>query len=1671
MYVTKRNGNKEIVSFDKISKRVRFLGNQHDININFTTLVMSIIEQLYDGINTCLIDELTAQHAASLSSVHPDYTKLASAIVISNLHKKTSTSFSKIMNDIYNFKDVNDNHFPLLSDKFINIVNKNKEYLDNIIDFSRDYLIDFFGFKTLEKSYLFKLKDVIVDRPQFMWLRVAICIHEDDLEKVKETYDLMSLKYFTHATPTLFNAGTPKPQLSSCYLIGMENDSVDGIYNTLKECANISKWAGGIGLHIHNIRAKGSHIRGTNGKSNGIVPMLKVFNNTARYIDQCIIPETYIYTKNGPIEIQNIKKNDYIYNSKGNIEMIENILEHSYNGDIYNINTMHTLYPLKITEEHPILVLTNQNKGTNFNLIEKRLNNYEKHHNLMNIFNNNPELENEIFQWKTPKELNENDMFIYVIPEYYEDNNKLTWEDCYMYGIILGDGSFDNKSTTGYISLHSFNKKNILDFCEKYFKERYVNYKINVNGNITRIRWNKNINLPFRYSDIYDINHEKHITSDWLNLPIEKSKYIIKGLIDSDGCKNKELLFDSTSYNLIESLRFLLLKLGILTSGYQRDRIGEKHETERGIIENKKLSYTLRIPQTLEICDLLNIEYKSKFFKYFKYKNLLFTRIKSISKEYYEGTLYDLQLKETHNYMIHNGIIHNGGGRRNGSFAIYLEPHHADIEEFLEMKKNHGEEELRARDLFYGLWISDLFMERVKNNKLWSLFCPDSAPGLSDCYGNEYNKLYEKYENDNKYIKQINARDLWIKILDSQMETGNPYILYKDAANRKSNQNNLGTIKSSNLCVAPETLILTSKGQERIENLKDKEVDVWNGKEFSRTKIIQTSEGSELIDVHTSDGLVLTCTKYHKFYIQNNYQKCKNKEKDIINSSVVELIEAQDLESGMNIIKCDYPLIDNKELILENSYTNGFFSGDGTYSNITNNELKLCSFKSLENELYCKRHIFNKKLENCKLRNNNMCNAFSYEKKPHVTLYGEKIKLLEYLSYISKGEIINNKLNITLTPTLEEKFFVPINYSIKSKMEWFSGYCDADGSISRNNKNQSLQISSINKEFLINIKLMLQTCGISSIVSLNMNERNVKLPKNDGTNEYREYKCKKLWRLLIASNQLQKLLTLGFSPKRLSIEVCNYQRSANKFISIQKVVDNNRIDKTYCFNEPKRHSGIFNGIITSQCTEIIEYSDSEESAVCNLASISLTNFVKEVKSPFSNNIKVYTKDNCNWCLLLKVLLKNKNINYQEIKLNDENIKEELEKLNVKTVPQLIDNDILIGGYSIVEKKLKNIFDYDSLYKVTKVITENLNKVIDINFYPTKKTEVSNLLHRPIGIGVQGLADVFMKMNLAFVSDEAKEINKKIFETIYFASLEKSMELSKEREKDMQYLIEEYNFGNWTFKNDNDKVCRKYQIYNVTDASITVAIQNDNKIENLLNKYKPIPKEIKSTYQGSYSSFIDSPISKGLLQFDLWDDKQSDRYDWDKLRVYIQKYGIRNSLLVAPMPTASTSQILGNNECFEPYTSNIYSRRTLAGDFMIVNKYMIKELIDLELWNSDVKNNIIENRGSIQNILDIPSYVKEKYKVVWEMSMKDLIDMAVDRGKFICQSQSLNLFIEDPDSKMLTTMHFYSWSKGLKTGIYYLRRKPRHQPQQFTVNPSKKIKENNEENNDCLMCGS
>jgi ribonucleoside-diphosphate reductase alpha chain len=751
MYVIKRDGNRESVKFDKITARIQKLSYGLDpVHVNPVAVAMKVIDGIYEGVSTSELDNLAAETAASLTAKHPDYALLASRIAVSNLHKNTKKSFSQTIADLYNYLDPKTGaKASLIAEDVYEIVTNNAQELDSTIIYDRDFGYDYFGFKTLERSYLLKLHGKVAERPQHMIMRVAVGIHKDDIAAAIETYNLMSERWFTHATPTLFNAGTPKPQMSSCFLLAMKDDSIDGIYDTLKNCAKISQSAGGIGLSIHNIRATGSYIKGTNGTSNGIIPMLRVYNDTARYVDQ-------------------------------------------------------------------------------------------------------------------------------------------------------------------------------------------------------------------------------------------------------------------------------------------------------------------------------------------------------------------------------------GGGKRKGSFAIYLEPWHADVFEFLDLRKNNGKEEMRARDLFTALWIPDLFMKRVEENGKWSLFCPNEAPGMSDCWGAAFEELYTRYEQEGKARKTIEARELWNKILESQVETGNPYMLFKDAANGKSNQQNLGTIKSSNLC-----------------------------------------------------------------------------------------------------------------------------------------------------------------------------------------------------------------------------------------------------------------------------------------------------------------------------------------------------------------------------------------------TEIMEYTDANEVAVCNLASIALPRFV-----------------------------------------------------------------------------IDNKFDHQKLFEITYTVTKNLNKIIDRNYYPVPEARRSNMRHRPIGIGVQGLADAFILMRYAFDSDEAQQLNKEIHETIYYAAMTASKDLAK--------------------------------------------------------------------VEGAYETFPGSPVSKGIFQFDMWGVTPSSRWEWNVLKEEVKTHGVRNSLLLAPMPTASTSQILGNNECFEPYTSNIYARRVLSGEFVVVNKHLLKDLVKLGIWNDKLKNKIIAANGSVQDIDEIPQNVKEIYKTVWEIKMKTIIDMAADRGAYICQSQSLNLFVQEPNFAKLTSMHFYSWKKGLKTGMYYLRTKAAADAIKFTV---------------------
>ena len=837
MQVSKRNGKTQEVSFDKVKNRIKYLCE--GLNIDPIIIAQKVCSRIYNGVKTSELDELAAQLCTSMSTENIDYGILGSRIIISNSHKNTSPSFSEKIFDLYNNKDIHGKHSPLIAEDVYQIVINNKEKLNDVIDYQRDYNFNYFSYKTLERAYLMKINGKIIERIQDVFMRVSIGLHKDNIKAAIQSYEMMSNKYFTHATPTLFHSGTPRPQLLSCFLLGTD-DSIDGIYKNITDCAKISKWAGGIGIHVSNIRSKNTRIRGTNGISSGIIPMLKVYNETAKYVNQ--------------------------------------------------------------------------------------------------------------------------------------------------------------------------------------------------------------------------------------------------------------------------------------------------------------------------------------------------------------------------------------SGKRNGSIAVYLEPHHPDIMDFLQLRKNHGNEEERARDLFLAVWLSDLFMKRVKQNQIWSLMDPDECRGLNDVYGDEFDKLYHEYEQKKMFKKQIPAQEIWKGIIESQIETGTPYILFKDHCNRKSNQKNIGTIKSSNLC-----------------------------------------------------------------------------------------------------------------------------------------------------------------------------------------------------------------------------------------------------------------------------------------------------------------------------------------------------------------------------------------------SEILEYSDEKEYACCTLASIGLSRFVENKVGIF----KVYGKENCKYCRMSKEILSNidEYNNFEYIPLDNdlkrENFyKEFSEKIGKKinTVPQIYFNDEYVGGYDKLKLFLKKnkYFNFNKLEEVVEVSVRNLNKVIDLNYYPVPETELSNKRHRPLGLGVQGLADAYILMRYPFDSPEAMDLNKKIFETIYYAGLKTSCQMAKEDE--------------------------------------------------------------------AYSTFKGSPLSKGIFQFDMWGVEKTNRHDWDSLRNDIIENGVRNSLILALMPTASTSQILGNNECFEPYTSNIYTRRTIAGDFVIVNNHLIKDLTDLNIWDNDLKNMIIANNGSVQNIDGIPDDIKALYKTAWEIKQKVIIQQSIDRGPYICQTQSLNLFFEEPNYKLLSSALFYGWSKGLKTGSYYIRSRPKVQAQQFTIDPSLKNKQ-------------
>lgn len=810
--------------------------------------------------------------------------------------------------------------------------------------------------------------------------------------------------------------------------------------------------------------------------------------------------------------------------------------------------------------------------------------------------------------------------------------------------------------------------------------------------------------------------------------------------------------------------------------------------------------------------------------------------------------------------------VSQGGGKRKGSTAVYLETWHADIIDFLDLKKPVGDESRRARDLFLALWVCDIFMERLVKSistgeeVMWSLFCPSKAIGLVDTYGDEYRKLYTEYESKKMWNKQIPITKIWKHILEVQMESGVPYIMYKDHVNKKTNQNNLGTIKSSNLCVSGDTLILTDGGYKKIKSLEGVDVNVWNGTQFSNTRVLKTGENQKLLKLTFSNGTEIKCTPYHKFFILNKGVEIK--------------VEARQLIENDKIIKCKYPSIDVRKEGKDSwkpFYTFGYYKGAGI-----NGEIIAYHSKCI------------------------LDNILKYQKS-YIDKYGNK-------RYVMYTEVMNSD-----TPWCKD---------MSSKVDWLTGFIDACGVISSNKQVFTIHLIHNKKEILDNVRLLCNTMGMSPRSSKNKD---------------------KLLFSVRDTIYMHKVLKVNpyiicYNSKFTDFIYKNEKKYKQDVIYLETKEELDGEFDTYCFNEPLQHRGVFNGILAGNCSEILIYTDKDNTGVCNLASICLSKFV----------------------------------------------------------------DKRINNYGIIEP----YYNYEKLHDVCKKAVYNLNKVIDNNVYPVEEGKKADYENRPIGLGVQSLAKVFFKLDIPFVCEKSKEVNKKIFETMYHASLSASCDLAK--------------------------------------------------------RY------------GTYSNYDTSMTSKGILQHDLWGEVETELWDWQELRNDIKSYGLRNSLLIALMPTASTAQIMGNTESFEPISSNIYVRNTLSGTFQVVNKYLLRDLKNINMWNDEMKQRIIAMDGSIQNIEGIPTKIKKKYLTVWEIKQKDLIDMEATRNAFVCQSTSSNRYLKNPDNAKLTSMHIYCWKKGLKTGMYYLRSQSAASAIKFNVDTNilkDQNKVSNDKDEECLMCSA
>lgn len=1457
LYVVKRDGHHETVQFDKITERINRLINPVELrnmdlpylNLNKEELFLDpglvaqkVVASLYPGITTEELDIESANICINLSTKHPSYSYLGGRILVSNLHKKTTNSFSEKM--ILLSKETNN-----IDSKWLQYVIDNANALDSIIDYNRDYVFDYFAFKTLEKAYLLKAKGKIIERPQDILLRTAVTLQMGNIELIKKTYDYMSMGYYTHASPTLFNSGTKHMQLSSCFVEGTEVLTMDGIKKIQdvqigdQVCTHMGRFRKVLQLHKNLLNDRTiMELKVHNSKSINVTNNHKFWSITSddkepkwRSVDEM----------NTDCKIA---MPSYKTNSK-KIVSNQNILAYicGYfisNGYIFNNDYMFVLY---FYGDHNIN-----------NLIESII------QDLYNI---------------TPSKNNYNSITY--------DNLDFVNEIIDLLGIEFKINGLTCNETINFNKLLDWDNQMIDYFVKGLFiKEKFNLDKYEYANNLYHILRN------FGYPVYFDQTNCLHLSL--------KNNYIE--------------IVDGVKFLKIDEIKQTDMKPEyVYTLGIDEDH---SYNVEGLICQNCFLLGTNDdlhdIATTWNSCAQIS-----------KWAGGIGLHVSNIRGK---DSLIHGTGGRTNGLVpflkIFNEIARwiDQGGKRPGSIAIYLEPHHPDIFEFLDLRKNFGSETERARDLFLALWISDLFMKQVDSDGDWYLLSADECPNLNEVYGEEFEELYWKYVNQGLARKKVSARKLWMAILESQIETGMPYITYKDHVNRKCNQKNIGTIKSSNLCVHGDTKVFTSKGYTPIMTLENKQVTIWNGFEWSDVVVKKTGANKNLIRVNFSNGVYLDCTREHKFYIYDN--------------KAIKTKSASELNIGDELLKYYLPE-----------------------------------------------------------------DTLSYQ--------------------------INNNKEI-----------IPMHDNLENKLCWFEDYC-----LKNNYVNQYGEIEiKTNRQFLLNLKLMLQTIGVDSHI-----KQDTKIISST-FNIVHNYTEK-----LVVSNKLK------FVNGSLQLNKYITSTQSIKVVSVEKSFEN--VD-TYCFTEPKRHSAMFNGILTGQCNEITEYSDHKEYAVCNLASIALKSFVK----PFDDsNIKewiIYTKPNCKYCTYAKNYLTNLQNKFIEIPHTPENVAELKSLLGKETItfPQIfIKNNNgfkSIGGWSDLYSYYIGRFDFDKLYEVAYMATINLDKVIDINYYPVPQAKLSNMKHRPIGLGIQGLADALVLLRIPFDSEAAVKLNSDIMETIYMASVDASCHIAESRYQDMKQLVD--NLDKFTYP----------EFYDETH------LINDTELDSLYHKLRPNKYELEngSNIYGAYSTFTGSPFSKGQFQFDLWNKQPTQVDKWELLRERVMKYGTRNSLLTSLMPTASTSQILGNNECFEFFTNNIYTRKTQSGDFMLVNKYLVNDLINIGLWSTDLKDMIIASNGSIQGLDNVPQELKNIYKTMWEIKQVWVLKAAAARGPFVDQTQSMNIFMAEPDYQRLSSSHFWGWKNGLKTGMYYLRTRPAVDAVKFTINPEL-LKKDKTEEEPCHSCSA